>query len=233
MFTEKKDHNLIKIELRTLIKKNTYEIKYLKTYLSSSTESLMSRELELKEKMNSDVQDEPEDERILQSLYEKEISKVSSYFFHSSLVLIYSFFENALYNICTNIQSDIGANFSYKDLFGNNIIKKSKYYLELTTAINFEEANKNWDRITQFQKLRNYIIHQNSTIADKDQIKFNNMFPTIEIVDDNFFIKDHSLAFEFLDVISEFLNFIYGKVHSTSFLGKAIEKQAIDLDMPF
>ena len=242
MLTEKINYKPHKIELASLIKKTDFEIKYLKIYLSSSTESLKIRESILKKEMQKDIDKKVDDESFIQDLYEKEVGKISSYFYHSSIVLIYTFLENSLYKICSEIQIETNSPLSYKDLSGNNIIKKSKYYLQITSGIEFTEANKLWDRITQFQKLRNDIVHQNSTISgsdeavrEKNEKNLKNMFPEIKIEESDFVLKDCSLPIEFIDLISDFLKFIYEKIESIPFLVKNNEEKPQDFDdsMPF
>jgi hypothetical protein len=241
MLTEKTDHKPQKIDLSSFIKKTNFEIKYLKIYLESSTKSFGFREGALEEKMMMDIEEAPDNESFIFDLYEKEIGKLSSYFYHSSIVLIYTFLENTLYNICLIIQLETGSPLSYKNLAGNNIIKKSKDYLQIVAGIQFEQVNKPWDRITQFQKLRNDIVHQNSTISGNDEstkrqneTKLRRMFSKIEFDGDDFFLKDSSVPLEFIDLIDKFLQFIYEKVESTSFLVKIDERNKdFDSDIPF
>lgn len=46
--------------------------------------------------MIADIDSRPDDEEILVDLFNKEISKLKSYFYYSSIVLVYTLLESSL-----------------------------------------------------------------------------------------------------------------------------------------
>ncbi len=197
-----------------------YEIRYLKKYFDLNTISVQRHKEELETSLLNEIELEPSKESLLIEFYQKEIQLITSYYYHSSIVLIYTVLENILTQICTQIQIETNNKFSVNLLGSRNNIEKTKDYLELTTKLEFRIIEGIWPRIGQFQKLRNIIVHQNSTFKDAIEMrKLRNMFSEILISNDNksFYIPDNKLTDEFILKIEALVNVILGDIESKLF----------------
>ncbi len=114
--------------------------------------------------MISDIDSRPDDEEMLVDLFHKEISKLKSYFYHSSIVLVYTLLESSLSHLSSEIKTSTNSKLSLQDLSDNNLIRKSIRYIELTCDIDLKKEKKLYDRICEYQQLRNQIVHQNSKV---------------------------------------------------------------------
>ncbi|MFV7643123.1 hypothetical protein ACNPK3_21690 [Shewanella algae] len=184
----------------------------------------------LEETMRSDIDSRPEDEEVLVDLFHKEISKLKSYFYHSSIVLVYTLLESSLSHLCSEIKDCTNSKLSLKDLSDNNLIRKSIRYIELTCDIDLKNEKNLYDRICEYQQLRNQIVHQNSKVKGstpealvKSSKALEATFPGISINKESwdFHITDNSLIKELVDVVENFLGIAISKVKSQIFIVEA------------
>ena len=122
--------------------------------------------------------------------------------------------------ICEKIQIEVDIVIGLNDLAGSNIIQKARRFLSKFVNIEFDQIDKEWIRITDFQKLRNLIVHQNSHIKNnsKEDHKILAQFNGIKLEKDNsFFIINADLLLEFLSRIEIFLINIYTQIENKSF----------------
>jgi len=220
MFTKKTNTTEGYVNTQEIRTNFEYEIRYLKKYFVLNNSSVESHKEELEKSLLTEIELDPTKESTLNDFYQKEIQLITSYYYHSSIVLVYTVLENALTEICSQIQIDTNNLFSVNFLASRDNIGKTKEYLELTTRLEFRKIEHIWPRIGQFQKLRNIIVHQNSTFKDaNDATKLRNMFRDIVISNDNksFFISNHTLIDEFIVKMEKLVKVILEDIDSKTF----------------
>jgi len=227
VFTKKDNLTEGKINLQELKTKFDLEISYLRKYFDLNKSSVKSHTDILEKKLLSDIYKNPEKESQLYQFYDEEIQLITSYYYHSSIVLVYTILENTLTQLCVHITNKTNNIFSIDFLANRDNIGKTKEYLELTTGLEFKKIEKLWPRIGMFQKLRNKIIHQNSTLKDKKEAgKMKNMFKDIK------FSSDDKLIYEFIEKMEKLVDTLINDIKSKTFI--IIEKAKIDnSDLPF
>ena len=103
MFTKKPLIEEAPLDIDRLKEKFTYEIKYLRECLNFTTDSVEEKQEKLAETVFEDSQIDPENEVYLQNLYDTELKAISSYYHHSSIVLIYTVLESSLSQLCHEV----------------------------------------------------------------------------------------------------------------------------------
>jgi len=89
-------------------------------------------------------------------------------FRNSVIVQIFSFLETELKVFCNSHAKVFKKEFNIDDLKGNNELDKAKKYLKKAANIDITTNQENWKFIDNIRKLRNKIVHQNSTITSND-----------------------------------------------------------------
>lgn len=187
-----------------------HEIKYFDEYFSFNENMISKRNVELEQLMKIDIQENERDENLYRNIYDFDSLKLSSYFYHSSLVSLYSLLEKNLNLICDQIKYDVGFNIGLEDFAGQNIIKTSKIYLTKLVKIDFDKIDKEWIAITNYQKIRNLIVHQNSQLKyseiNHEHRKLIRSFG-IELDNSthNFYIRNRNIIDKFLKIIEKFI----------------------------
>ena len=138
MLTKKKQPSEKYIDLQVFKDRVGYELKYLKSYVSDISESIHEKGEILEQKMGADIDSQPENEEVLVDLFKKEISKLKSYFYHSSIVLIYTLLESTLSHLSAEIRNSTSSKLLLEDLKDNNLIRKSLRYIHLTCDIDLK-----------------------------------------------------------------------------------------------
>ncbi|MEH0835404.1 hypothetical protein [Pectobacterium cacticida] len=225
MYTKHENFEDKKLNIEHLSKKFQYEIKYLEEYISFTEDLANIKNTQLIEKMYTDTELAPENESIIQHIFENERKYLLSYYYHSSIVLIYSVLEGILSDICDEVKKITLAKFSHADLSGGNLIKKTKNYLEITSDLDFSLISGEWAEIGKFQNLRNIIVHQNSNFTgnapsiEKQKKSISNNFPDIEISEDGnrFYILDNKLLLRFIFLVKAFVLKIFSHIQSITY----------------
>lgn len=213
-----------KLDLADLQQKTFKEIEYLQTYIDHISSSIKDRNQNIQELMRADILENPEEESVIIDMYEGYIRKVISHFYHSAIVLIYTTLESNLSNICLQIESQTSSKLQLDHIKDNNISNKSMTYLSITCDFNTHEFKHETDRIKNFQKLRNAIVHQNSTFKnERERISITTMFPQIETDEQNFYISSNELLDEFLKCIIDYFKVIFIELMNKKFLVKKTE----------
>ncbi len=191
VFTKKENTKEISIELTLLKERFDFEMKYLKDYLTFSIESVDERTQKLADKIYEDTLANPDLEGMLQEMYEQEHKAISSYLYHSSIVLVYTVFESTLSQICTELKFSAKIPFSFEEVSGAGNIMKALSYLKMSASLPKLEVEKITPKFGKFQQLRNSIAHKNGRFSGKDQkaidkqrTTFTNEFPCIELSPD-------------------------------------------------
>ncbi|MDZ4844050.1 MAG: hypothetical protein SH857_00725 [Chitinophagales bacterium] len=134
---------------------------------------------------------------------------------NSLFISLYSFLERKLYQICKVAEKN--KSIKINDLSGDGIFKYCNY-LKKVLEIDLEKINSEWVRITNYNKLRNRIVHSPTNIIEKDKNnkKLIEAIKSIEylVINDKgafieFEINNQKLLLNFLNSITNFLDFIY------------------------
>ena len=214
------------IDLSDFTFKFKHELDYFKDYLKFNNDNFSKRRIQLDNFLKEDILEEPENESFFKEIYYMDYIKLPSYFYHSSLVSIYSFLEKSLNSICDTIQRETDFVIGIGDLNGTNIINRSRKFLSKVAKVDFSIVDKEWLRITDFQKLRNLIVHQNSqlqqfnqNISSSNDIKIISRFSGIEVDESNkfFYIKDKIVLSEFIILIEKFMTDIITQIKNRQF----------------
>ena len=166
-----------------------------------------------------------------QQLYERfrrETGFYTSSFRASLLVQLFSVFEHKLIDLCNEYYKEFETDFKVKDLKGSSDIDKAKMYLSKSCKVDFSNINEEWNFISIIRKLRNKIIHNQSSISKNDAdwkaiktfIDANNnkislvnsiKFLTSEEIDFmstneqlELYINNENLSLEFIEIIQIF-----------------------------
>ncbi|MEM6250858.1 hypothetical protein [Shewanella vaxholmensis] len=227
MFTKKnlsveKNINLLNFKERT-----EYELQYLRSYIVDISEAISEKGVTLEEQMIADLDSRPNDEAVLVDLFEKEISKLKSYFHHSSIVLVYTLLESSLSHLSDEIRNFTNSKLLLQDLNDNNLIGKSIKYINLICDIDLKKEKRLYDRICEFQQLRNQIVHQNSRVKGNTPEALAKNAKALEVTFSgikinykswDFHVTDNTLIKELVDVVDEFLCIAIKKVNSQIFI---------------
>jgi len=102
--------------------------------------------------------------------FEDEIQKISKDFkdtsYSSLLMVAYSYFEVTMKNICIETEKYIDTKIGLEDLKGNNYIEKSKRFLDKVVELDSSDLEEQWNKIKDYQKIRNIIAHNNGRLKD-------------------------------------------------------------------
>lgn len=243
MFTKKASVEELSLDIDRLKEKFKYEIKYLRQYLGFTSDSVDEKQEQLAKTIFEDSQSDPDNEAYLQDLYSKEIKAISSYYHHSSIVLIYTVLESSLSQLCHEVTEMTKSKFTHERLAGKNLIGKSIDYLQLTSSLDFTKIEGVWAKIGRYQGIRNQIVHQNSRLKkDKtgstaaEQEKLKKLFKDIEFSSDGdrFYILDKKIVIEFLDSTEKLMNVLYQEIECKTFLVPVVyADDEISDELPF
>lgn len=229
-FTDDRD---FKIDLKDFRKRFSHELKYLNEYFELNNNMLIERKEKLDADLKVDIQKHPEHEESFRGFYEIDYIKIPCYFYNSAIVSLYSLLETNINSLCGIIQEETNFAIELSDLSGFNIIDKAKRFLSKVANINFEKINKKWNRITDFQKLRNLIVHNNAQMKNPEKDcnlirKFGGV--NISGIGNDFYITDISLVYEFLELIEKFIVSILEQIEDRKFkkFKRAIEIKKFD-----
>jgi hypothetical protein len=209
MFT-KKDFTIKEIDFSYFKESLNSEKKYLEKYFEINSEKIAETNNQFSDKLLEQIEEDPSLESRIMEEYESSFRAINSYYFHSSIALIHTYFESYISQLCNIITDNTNSNFNLQILKGNNLIKTALDYLKLTTGLSDDIINRHKPRLGKFQNLRNKIIHENSTYkdsADRDKLE-NGFSEKIEFDEtkNKFFLKNDELAIEYLEKSNTFLN---------------------------
>lgn len=227
MFTKKENVKEVSIQLSLLKERFDYEIKYLRDYLNFSIESVDERAKKLADRVYEDTLENPDLESMLQEMYEQESKAISSYLYHSSIVLVYTVFESTLSQICTELKFSAKIPFSFDEVGGGGNIMKSFNYLKISASLPKIEIEKITPKFGKFQQLRNSIAHKNGRFSGKDasaiekQRKlFTQEFPCIELSSDQkqFYIMASEPVEDFIDLVEKSIELVVSHIQEQVFI---------------
>lgn len=101
----------------------------------------------------------------------------------SLFISIYALLETYLNDVCDLLQREQKLQVSVKDLAGNGIFR-AKDYLEKVLNVDFPASHKLWQRISNYNRLRNCFVHacgQVTPDSNKQLLKFLKDSPHVDI----------------------------------------------------
>lgn len=222
----KKEFIVKPIDFNSYLENLDIEKKYMKQYFKLNSSKIEDSSDELLDSLQSKIEENPELENKIQSEYEKNLRAINSYYYHSSISLVHTFFESQLMVLCNIITNQTDSEFNIQVLRGTNNVVLALDYLKLTTGLEKLLIEKHMPRLGKFQNLRNKIIHDNSCFKDeKDMKKLQNGFKSKIDFDDynlRFFINSDELAIEYLNKSSLFITKIATYLKTREFVSQPI-----------
>ncbi|WP_439185882.1 hypothetical protein [Carboxylicivirga taeanensis] len=213
-------NEIIKIELNDFKKRFDHELRYLEEYFELNKKMLIKRKWELDSCLSDDILNNPELEDTFRDFYLLDYIKIPCYFYNSAIVSLYSLLENNLNSLCEIIQTETNFVIGLNDLTGSNIIDKGRRFLIKIANIDFRKVDKEWIRITDYQKLRNLIVHNNSQIKNREtDFKLLSRFNGIKTysVEKDFHISDIKVISDFLALIKKFISSLIDQIEERKF----------------
>jgi hypothetical protein len=89
--------------------------------------------------------------------------KIIKNFHYSFIMLMYSFLERAMLDLCIYIKQKNNYKIELNDLKDEGIIK-AKTYLEKVCDIAFPESSSEWQNIFKFNNIRNCLVHADGNV---------------------------------------------------------------------
>lgn len=100
-----------------------------------------------------------------------QFSRIFPNILRSSLfIMLYSFLENQLVNLCGKFHRQYGYTIKLTDLRGEGIVR-AKNYLKKVVKIDFPDQTPSWDDIIMYNRMRNFIVHNGGQLDNNDQAK--------------------------------------------------------------
>lgn len=205
------------------------ELKEIEEYIKEASSELKAKQKKLDKDYEEVSKELVENEEYdVHSFFEDDIHKYFKVFpvytYNPLLLTLYGQFENWLRKLC-DLDSRKGfSKVRVKDLGGNNYIEKSRRYLELVAEINLDDTNLEWQKITQIQKIRNCIAHNDANIVKDKSIPIDKQ-ELYKILSDNnqvefdktngdFYIKDPNFLLDTIALIRKYLVAIIEKIRA-------------------
>lgn len=204
------------------------EVKSFKNYIIESRNNISERQNSFNDMIKENLKSYPNNEQIIYAWFDDEHYQYNEFyptiFNNSTLLSIYSFFEFNLKNLCISMSKCEKFAGELDDLNDRNLIKKSKKYLTLIANLDLKDIESIWVKITDFQKIRNCIVHNNSNIVQQKDIPIE-MQKLYSIVNGNkhlkldirkgaFVIDNDQFLLDMLDLTENYLLTIIGKLET-------------------
>jgi hypothetical protein len=217
------------------------ELREIEEYINETSSELKVKQEKLDKDYEQASKEVEEDaEYYVHSYFENDIHKYFKVFpiytYNPLLLTLYGQFENWLKKLC-DLDSHKGfSKVRVKDLAGNNYIERSRFYLELVADINLDDTKLEWQKITQIQKIRNCIAHNDSNIVKDKSIPIEKQELYKILLNDNrlefdktkgdFYIKEPEFLLEAIELIKNYLVTVIGKI-------KTKQVVARNMSMPY
>lgn len=218
---------IIFVDLTKVRIKFKHDITYFNEYLQFNKLKLAERRNTLNAQLESDIGAFPVDIDALVQIYDDDFKRIPAYFFHSSIISLFAILEYSLHQICNEIILTTKTPIQLKDLSGTNIVIKSKTFLSNICNVEMSAFEKEWKKISQFQRVRNLIVHHNShlELGNANSYKETNDYKILrdfEGVDINldtgkFLITDDSMIEVFFCLIEAYVNILMDEVSKKRF----------------
>jgi|ERR1022692_2547970 hypothetical protein len=168
--------------------------------------------------LNLSQREEVENKELEQKVYNEFITHAfhtPHLIIHSLFVSEYSAFETGFFQIAFRLESYCKSEIKIKDISKERgEIDRYRKYINLVHKISSANAqNDNWKRILIFQKIRNLIVHNSSTLKnDNSKLIVTNFLKNYDthIVHEHFFkIYDNRFLIDFKDSVMNFCSDIF------------------------
>ncbi|MCL4264752.1 MAG: hypothetical protein KJ069_16130 [Anaerolineae bacterium] len=128
---------------------------------------------------------------------------------NSLFIIIYSYLESSLLDFSRRLESQNPQPVKMKELRGEGI-ELCRTYLKKVHAIDFPDTSIEWQRITVYRKIRNFIVHNDRKLDGSENAKVVRDFATqnpklISIDQFDQIAVSTQCNIDFIDVIYEFL----------------------------
>lgn len=144
--------------------------------------------------------------------YEYSYAKV---LYNSSFVTAYSLFESFFLKLCEHAKYQKNIKLNVNEVSGKGI-KRCKIFLNKVVGVDFASFQREWHEIINYNKIRNYIVHNRSSILkdsnkelqqqDDYSLVWNNSFLKIESEKSGtFYIDKNEYIIDFCDLANKFL----------------------------
>ena len=213
------------------------ELKEFEDYIIEISSALKEKQDKLEEDYNKATINTVENEEIdIHSFFEEDLNKYFKVFpiytFNPLLLTIFGQFENWLKKLC-DLDSRKGfSEIKVSDIAGNNYIEKSRSYLKIVSEISLESTNSEWKKITEIQKIRNCIVHNDSNIIVNKNIAIDKQELYMIVSKDNrikfdgsngnFYIQDKQFLLEVIVLIKNYLLDVIEKLKVRKVVAKNI-----------
>ena len=214
----------------------------IKDFIVENEKQIENREKKLLNLLKEDIAENPD--RIkddLSKLYQEDIQAYPSFTYNAYFMSSYSLLEYFFNKICIDLQNELELKIKVKDLSGNGSLSRSKNYLTKILLLDLTDLDKEWIQITKYQKIRNLIVHENSSIPFEENgpskmLKLINEFKSLEVNEkEGFFkIKEAKFLFDFISLSESFLENLINKIWDKSFRSlRDHNSNNDDFDFPF
>lgn len=212
MTIDEKKEILNDIEMRLGLNYFTMS-RYLNSVSTLIVEHISKEEIALMEKQLKNKDGDSKVWKVLMELYNGFIGigvgmdkvHLPNYFNRSSLLMVFAMLEDTSRELAKAARTLSGAKLKFKEVNGNNDVVKANLYLKKVTNINFDEVNEEWNKITKYTKIRNFIIHHNSRLSSDNEranerfIEYINGETRLKLEDNILSIVDKSYIESFLE----------------------------------
>lgn len=213
----------MKLDLTSIKTRRKIEPDYFRDYIQFNFEKLNERKVSFAKLKNEEINESLVHDSIIEQIYFEEELHLASYYYHSTIVSLYSWLESVMIEICDTIVRQTGFAFSLNDMQNRNITENAKKFISKLTDIEFELADKQWHAITLFQKIRNLIVHNNSQI-DKEKVpnevvKIIRLYGTIneQRCPSPFYINDVEVLYRLLNTAELYIEYIVSQLEDMEF----------------
>ena len=143
-------------------------IDFVNQSIVQEMEDIKAAALEYVQELGLDDQDEEgahyEHHRYLDDRNFHFLSAFPQIQWRAEFLLVYSFFEHTLNQLCLHVQKRSNFELSYKDSKGNGICRARNYLIKVAGVKDTFIAPTNWERARLLGDIRNAITHKNGEI---------------------------------------------------------------------
>lgn len=193
----------------------------IKEYVFDNKHIIKSHQTDFIKRVDDEVKKYPTQEFEIREHFEDQYYQYydtyPALYRNSTLLTIYSYFENQLYQLCETISQNTEGIPKFEQPKGN-YIGSCKKYLTSSFGLNLNHKNILWHKITDYQKVRNAIAHSHGSvytmkgkkIEEQPLYKIIQKTPAIELDGNsgNFKIINDQYLVDFCDITNEYLNVV-------------------------
>ncbi len=172
----RKDNNIFFLDLELQTFRNYAN--FVEVHFDNSLTNHEKEYAEIMAKIEADPHKYPDNylHHLQDTLVEKviEIDRDFVQSFRASMITqLFSFIERTIQDVCNSYCLMHDKEFGLDDLRGNSEFEKAKLFLTRAAKVDIKELEPHWSYINNLRRVRNCIVHNNSTVF-KDEIgKFN------------------------------------------------------------